>query len=136
MLLFLVCGALVATSGVPAQTIEDRREACFRAAFEKYYLANVEILGSRPLVASEARLQQRQLQEAYCTLFAPCSITGMDLGSAEIPYFEAFSSCLEREANEGLDADGQIHAQATGGPAVASQGCWRSPIHTPCEGPQ
>ena len=106
LLLFLVCGALVTASSVPAQTVEDRRAACLSTAFEKYYLANVAILSSRPLVVLEARLQQRQLQEAYCTLFARCSIIGMDLGSAEVPYFEAFSTCLEREANETLDADG------------------------------
>jgi hypothetical protein len=107
LLLFLVCGALATASGVPAQTVEDRRAACLSAAFEKYYLANVAILSSRrPFADTEARLQQRQLQEAYCTLFARCSIIGMDLGSAEIPYFEAFSSCLEQEAKETLGADG------------------------------
>lgn len=106
LLLFLVCGALLTASRVPAQTVEDRRGVCFRTAFEKYYLANVAILSSRPFVTSETRLQQRQLQEAYCTLFARCSIIGTDPGSAEVRYFEAFSTCLEREANETLDADG------------------------------
>ena len=106
LLLFLVCGALATPSRVPAQTVEERREACLTAAFEKYYLANIAILSSPRHVASESQLQQRRLQEVYCTLFARCSIIGMDLGSAEVPYFEAFSSCLEREAKETLGADG------------------------------
>jgi hypothetical protein len=104
--LLVVCGALVTASGLSAQTLEDRRAACLTAALEKYYLAKVAILSSRLLGPPEARLQQRQLQEAYCTFFARCSIIGMDLGSAEIPYFEAFASCLEQESKEILGADG------------------------------
>ena len=104
--LLMVCGALVTASGVLAQTVEDRRAACLSAAFEKYYLANVVLLSSRQLLAPEARLKQRQLQEAYCTLFARCSIIGMDLGSAASPYLEAFRSCLEQEAKETMGADG------------------------------
>ena len=106
LLLFLVCGALVTASSVPAQTVEIQRAECLKTAFEKYYLANVAILSSRAFAASEARLQQRRLQEVYCTLFARCSIIGIDTGSAETPYFEAFSACLEQEAKETLAADG------------------------------
>jgi len=123
MLLCLVCGALVTASGVPAQTMEDRREACFRAAFEKYYLANVEILGFRPLVASKARLQQRQLQEVYCALFARGSIMGH--APLRFPVSRRFRLASNRKRKKRGELMVRSRAKATGGPAVASQGCWQ-----------
>lgn len=103
----VVCGALAMASRLQAQTQEDLRRECNRAAFERYSIANIAIMTSQPPMTPEAQRQQRRLQQVYCARLARCAVIGTDPSSAAVAYSAALSSCLKEEATEvqGYDDD-------------------------------
>jgi hypothetical protein len=102
MIALAVVGGLAAAYAQPS---EPQQNECARAAYKEYNTANLNlIMKSLPMMSVEATIEQRRLQESYCTKFARCVIGDPNNQTLRLPYLVAFDACLRDETLEKYDA--------------------------------